>query len=121
MMLLLLLGSGHVPSHFIDSQERVGVTVESLYVSEVDQKPCLVCSFLIIFEGPSWSLTGGVRDDKVRGDIGVSVTTSRTLVERCHCPLIQVVGLLETEAILSEIPSDGEGGRSLVNGFSPKG
>ena len=120
-MLLLLLGSRHVPSHFIDSQERVGVTGESLYVLEVDQKPCLVCSFLIIFEGLSLSLTGGVCDDEVQGDIGVGVMTSRTLMERCHCPLVQVVSPLEIEAVPSEIPSDGEGGRSLVNGFSPKG
>ena len=118
---LTLTHSRHVPSHFIDSQERVGVTGESLYVSEVDQKPRLVCSFLIIFEGLSWSLTGGVCNDEVQGDIGVGIMTSRTLMEHCHPPLIQVVGLLETEAVPSKIPGDGEGGWSLVNGFSPKG
>ena len=101
--------------------KRELVSLGRASVSEVDQKPCLVCSFLIIFEGPSWSLTGGVCDDEVRGDIGVSVMTSHTLVECCHHPLIQVVGLLETEAILSKIPGDGKGGQSLVNGFSPKG
>ena len=117
--LLLLLWGGYVPSYFIDSQKKDGETGERLYVLEVEQQLCLGCSFLIIFKGPSWSLTGGVHDDEVCGDVGVGVTTSHVLAQGCHCPLVQVVGLLEAEAKPGEVPSDGERRRGLVNGSSP--
>ena len=93
--LLLLLWSRYVPSYFVDSQKRDGVTGERLYVLEVKQQLCLGSSFLIIFEGPSWSLTGGVHDNKVCGDVGVGIVTSHILSQGCCCPLVQVIGLLE--------------------------
>ena len=119
--LLLLWGSRQVPGSFLNPQERERVARQRLDVSEFELGPSLLCSFFIVLEGPLWSLNGCACNEEVRGDVGISLLTCCVLMQCCCRPLIQVISLLEAEAVLSKVPSDGKGGWSPVNHLGPPG
>jgi len=119
-MLLFLFG-GQVPRHYVNSHEGEGIARVRLYVSKVGRPLRLFCPVFVIFKGPLESLQGSLHNCKLRAYFDVGLSSSCIVLQRRYHPLMQVINLLEAEAILGEVPSDHKWRRHFIGRFRPRG
>jgi len=92
-----------------------------LYVSKVSRPLCLFRPVFVVFEGPLESLQCSLRNCELQAYFDVRLSSSCIVLQHRYRPLMQVISLLEAEAILGKVPSDCKWRWHLVGRFRPRG